>query len=137
MGQGLYTMLGYGVIAKDDQLRTEDGDCLHDEIIVNPLAELLDTAYEAEPQFLVLRLAVDDGFLQDWWKLPNLPHEALPGSVGSRQAKQIPVDESKLPGEIQAAVDLARDRWAVIDEAFRQHGVTLPEAGFILVNDWD
>jgi hypothetical protein len=137
MGQGLYTMLGYGVIAKDVQLFTEDGDAIHDEIIVAPLANLLATAYEAEPNFLMLPLAVDDGFLQDERKIPDLPYDALGGTVGPRKAKRIKVDESKLSGDLQAAADLARDRWAVIAEAFQQHGVTLPDAGFILIKDWD
>jgi hypothetical protein len=130
-------MLGYGVIAEPAQLYTEDGDYRHDQIIIGTLAELLDTAYEARPDFLALRLAVDDACLQSWWKLPDLPHEAIGGSVGRREAKQIPLDESKLPGDLQSAIVLARDRWAVIDEAFRQHGITLPEPEFILVNDWD
>lgn len=136
MGQGLYTMLGYGVIADDDQIYGED-EARHHSIVDHEISQHLETPYEAEPAFLVLRLAVDEGFLQDWWGLPDLPHEALGGTVEKRKAKQISVAEAKFPPQLKHAVKKARERWAAVAEAFRQHGISLPEAGFILVNDWD
>lgn len=125
MGQGLYNMLGWGVLnppyLKDD----EASDALFDEAYdLN-----LHTAYECEPDFLVVRLAVDDGFLQEWWQLPELPESVL--RCAPRRARYAEAPDCFAPP------DDARETWQSAKVLFEKAGLTLPDARLVVINDWD
>jgi hypothetical protein len=136
VGQGIYRMLGYGVIAPDEMIYTEE-DARHRELLVKPLSDKVKTPYESKPCFMVLPLAVDDTFLQNEMRIEDLPHDAMGGSVANGCAKWIGVNTRKFSETLRASVAKAEDEWAVIHEAFQQSGITLPVAGFVLISDWD
>lgn len=124
MGQGLYNLLGFGVL---EPPMPEDDDERDD--MYTRLDDLgLKTTYECEPEFLVVPLAVDDGFLQDWWKIPALSDDVL--RCAPRKARYANDDSISVP-------DKARETWKVAQTRYRAVGLTLPDAQLVVINDWD
>lgn len=125
MGQGLYNLLGFGVL-NPPYLKDDDAN----ETLFEEAFDLgVRRSYEAEPDFLVVKLAVDDGFLQDWWKLPELPDSVL--RCAARKARYAE-DSIAFP-----VPDAARDLWQSAKLLFGRHGLTLPDARLVVINDWD
>ena len=81
MGQGLYRCVGWGC------LNPPHFDWDNDRELPS-LYDVVRTNYEAEPGYLMIPFAVDDGFLQTSWSLGPLP-EGLP-HVEARTAVTVP-----------------------------------------------
>jgi hypothetical protein len=95
----------------------------------------LDASNEAEPQYIGIRLAVDDEWLQDWWKLPSLPHSSLRCAVGPREVVLARVVE--LPRPVSERLRRARLFWEKLRTASKKCGHVLRRGRLLLVCDWD
>ena len=107
MGQGLYTAVLFGVLDFDKSLLKEPDNMTDKEreyrndfgitgVFWNRFREVkqsLDknfrTSYECEQEYIGICVAVDDGWLQDWWKVPDLNHEKINASCGTRKGVYI------------------------------------------------
>jgi hypothetical protein len=89
MGQGLFDLLGWGVLEAPERLLPQpDGIPLVDDAVFAAVEHLgLQHASETEPNYIVVPLAVSSTVLQDWWKLPPLP-DWTP-RVGPRRARRV------------------------------------------------
>lgn len=139
MGQGLYTKLGYGVFAAPEIIyeESDDFDYTAERLLPVTESQLLDYSSEAKPNCMFIPLAVDDEFLQGEGEIPDLPYDAIGGMVGIRKAKHVMVDESLLDEDFRSRIQQAKEEWPQIHQGFADAGIGLPQAGFILVNDWD
>jgi hypothetical protein len=137
MGQGLYDLLGWGVLEPPSLLtRDEKGELWIDDSLWDAVEHLpLQHTSETEPDYLVIPLAVSDEVLQDWWKLPPLP-DWCP-RVAPRTARHIHVPRK---GDLDTALmrphDLAHI-WQEAQRIYAKAGLLLPAASTILLNDWD
>lgn len=131
MGVGLYDLLGWGVLFPPFRV---DADGY--EIEVEGLHDLtLQSANECEPDYLVIPLAVSHPVLQDWWTLPPMPLSTP--RMAARTARSIVLSPDIIAGLARArGVDLA-DVWRQAQQLCRQAGLWLPEAGAIVLSDWD
>ena len=118
MGQGLYRMVGYGVLNPPDfdVDNTDNGD----------IYAAVECSYEAEPPYMLIPFGVDDEFLQDWMRLPGLP-DGLP-HVHDRTA--VEVADFRYPSR-------ARGIWECLRTLAKTRGIDLPEGGTVFVCDWD
>jgi len=117
MGQGLYRMVGYGVLNPPDfdWDNTDNGD----------IYDAVKCSCEAEPPYMMVPFGVDDEILQDWWWLPSLP-DGLP-HVHNRTAME--VARIRCPSR-------ARGVWRCLRALAKTQGIDLPEGGPIFVCDW-
>lgn len=125
MGQGLYNLLGWGVLEPPYPKDDDASEALFEEAYDLGLRR----SYEAEPDFLIVKLAVDDGFLQDWWKLPELSDDVL--RCAPRRARYA---EDSIAFSVP---DSAREKWQAGKLLFEKAGLTLPDARLVVINDWD
>lgn len=124
MGQGLYNLLGYGVL--NAQQLDEDDDAQMSAVF--KLQDLhVHFAYETDPNYAVIGLAVDDEVLQDWWKLPALPETIY--RCAPRRAREIEETAYPVPEDVKA-------RWNQAQTIYAAHGLTLGEGRLIVLNDW-
>lgn len=125
MGQGLYNLIGYGVL-NPDRLDEEDDA---QERAYGELDDLgLDYGYETDPDYAVIPLAVEDEVLQEWWKLPALPDTIY--RCAPRRAREIEETAYAVPDAVKA-------RWREAQAIYKSCGLTLGEAKLIVLNDWD
>ncbi|MBI9080243.1 MAG: hypothetical protein JEY79_17240 [Pseudodesulfovibrio sp.] len=132
MGQGHYTMLAFGLTNEslpDEALLSEDNDYMWG--FEKETGITVASAYECEPYFWAIPLAVNDGFLQNWWKLPDLPYDELPCSVAPRTCKII---DKEMPSVDMEAV---RAKWSQFQDFYRKMGIEMPDGNLILIADWD
>lgn len=129
MGQGLYRCVGWGCL-NPPHFDWDDDD--------RPLLfDLVETSYEAEPNYIMIPFGVDDGWLQKAWNLPALP-EGLP-HVEPRTAVALSHCEW-WPDVGKAGVWVSRrirDTWELIRRVAKEKGLELPEGEPIFVCDWD
>ena len=130
MGQGHYTQLGFGVI---DPPLCGDEDAWDElwwkaEKTFPKLAYGLRQAYECEPDFLLICLAVDDEFLQDERGVPALPDDCP--RVGKRQCRYVDVPSQIVSREV-------RQQWAWLRKEAAKFAVVLPAGKLVLAADWD
>lgn len=124
LGQGLYNLLGYGLLEPMWPKKWDEISQLEDD-----LADLhLQIGSETEPFYLVVPLAVDDEGLQRWWKLPALPDEVL--LCAPRRARYADEVTYPVPHEAKA-------RWREAQALYAAQGLTLGEGKLIVLNDWD
>jgi hypothetical protein len=83
---------------------------------------------------LAIRLAVDEPFLQEWWKLPDLPYSSL-GAMPARRTV-VPARLFDVSPELAETIAKATETWRQVQEAFKPCG-ELPDGECLLVNDWD
>ena len=135
MGQGLYTMLGYGVLNPP----CADDDETNDDVTTAMMDLGLQTSYECAPTYVVIPLAVDDAWLQDYWKLPPLP-DMLPHPK-PRTARVLPLDT--VPGDVaclsafRPSAVLLVQRWEQARALYHRAGLALGDPALIVLNDWD
>jgi hypothetical protein len=138
MGQGLYDLLGWGVLNPPLLLHPPepDGTQWIDDDLGDALEHLhLKHTDEAEPEYLVIPLAVSDSLLQDWWKLPPLP-DWCP-RVKPRTARRIQMPrKGYLDTALMRPHDLTQT-WQEAQRIYAKFGLQLPDASLILLNDWD
>src|SRR5262245_7468941 len=140
MGMGLYDLLGWGVLNPTHLLLPPepDGTVWIDDRLGEAIEHLgLESNSETAPAYLVIPLAVSDEVLQDYWTLPALP-DWCP-RVAPRRARRITSRLAARDAQALAAqrgVDLLHV-WQETQRIYREHGLVLPAAGLILVNDWD
>jgi hypothetical protein len=122
MGQGLYNLLGWGVL--DLQWPDNENDIDAFELALPPAVR---TSYETQPSYLVLALAVDNPWLQEYWHLPALPPEILRGAP--RTARYAP--------EVLVPITPAMQQtWRLVETLAQGYGMWLPGPAVVVVNDW-
>lgn len=124
MGQGLYNMLGLGLLdppwPDDDEAR---------EALFEDLSDLgMSRDNECREEFLVVRMAVDDGCLRKWWKLAPLPDDVP--RCAARRARYADGVAFEVP-------ESAREAWARARELYTRAGLALPEPRLVVLNDYD
>ena len=124
MGQGLYNLLGYGVL---EPMWPKSWKKVAD--LEEDLGDLdLQISSETEPFYLVVPLAVDDTLLQRWWKLSTLPEDVL--RCAPRRARY--ADEVTYP-----ISEAAKTCWQHAQAVYAAAGLALGDAQLIVLNDWD
>lgn len=127
MGQGLYTMLIYGTI---DVPR----EAFEDDAVYDAITHRVVRSNEARPLYLGIPLAVDDVFLQEWYRICAIPFHALNRHVGPRQVVHVTLRDTSLNKQIVRA---SRE-WARVQTTIRRlTGKALGEGQLLLVSDWD
>lgn len=99
--------------------------------------DVTQTSYEANPNYIVIPIAVDDKFLQVSWNLPSLPY-GLP-HIEPRTAQAVPRCQW-WPGVGKDGVWVDRrivSTWEILRQFAEARGVQLPEGEPIFVCDWD
>jgi hypothetical protein len=134
MGQGLYTMLGYGVLNPP----WADDDETNDDVTTAMMDLGLQTSSECAPTYVVIPLAVDDAWLQEHWKLPPFP-DMLPHPQ-SRTARVLPLDT--VPGEVACFIAfqpsaVLLEQWEQARALYHKAGLVLGDPALIVLNDWD
>lgn len=124
MGVGLYNLLGWGTLSPDVPADDEAREALYETLSLLGL----DSTSECDPEYLVVRLAVDVECLQTWWKIPALPDSVL--RCASRRARYADDAAFDVPEE-------ARELWRKAQREFAKAGVTPADARLIVLNDWD
>ncbi len=125
MGQGLYNMLGYGCL-NPPAIEDEDGYVdLPDEIRDLGLRD----QYETKDEYLVIPLAVDDGFLQDEMSVPALPDRIL--RCPPRRARYF---DSAV---VFSVPQIVKENWAKAQAEYKARGLSLPDGRLVVINDWD
>lgn len=130
MGQGLYTAVGFGVIAPPRVLDPDNPRYERDDM--PDFVEGRMSSYECNPDYLVVPLAVDDGCLQDWWGLPCLPHDEVAAMVKPRTCKRLAV----MPPSLASAATEAAKKWREVQAWYASHGHSLPDGYPVLLSDW-
>lgn len=137
MGQGLYDMLGWGVLNPPVLTSTDqDGTIWLDDALFQAVAHVgLRVAYETAPPYLVIPLAVSTAWLQERWALPDVPRWCP--RIAPRRARVL------LRGHAKEVMALARAQgmhveevWQAAQRIYAERGLTLPEARLILLSDW-
>jgi len=125
MGQGHYTMIGYGVIDPPFPIKGVDDEYWDGWPSLLGIGKLR-SSYETEPDYLVIPLAVSCGVLARYWGTKLMcRHACLLHNLA---------DSLKLGKDIQHAEKL----WdKVIKKAKKEYGVDMPLGKLILVSDWD
>lgn len=133
MGRGLYRMLGWGIL-NPPAFNWDDDDPPY-------LFDLVETSYETTPEYLMLPIAIDDGFLQVHRSLSSLDNLGfkLP-HVTARHAVTVPrltwwPDVGVKEGAWVSSWFV--DMWELIRRTAATKGLDLPEGSPILVSDWD
>lgn len=125
MGQGLFNMLGYGVLEAPtipDDPHGEKWDSL-DAGWTNGVR----SRYECRQDFIVVPLAVDDEWMRDYYELLPLPDSIL--RCTPRTARYADDVEWDVPASV-------RSTWVDLQKRFAGIGVQLPEPRFVVLNDW-
>ncbi len=130
MGQGLYRYVGWGCL--NPPAFDWDGDDA-----IPDLFSAVSTSYEAEPEYIMIPLGVDDEFLQASWNLPPLP-KGLP-HVEPRTAVAVPrcewwPDVGKRGVWVSCRIVAL---WEMVRIIARHRGLELPEGEPIFVCEWD
>ena len=126
MGQGLYTMIALGTTSIPERPPAVEEDDWYG------WSDALDTVtegrirdqYEAEPPYLAIPLAISDGFLQEYWRVPVELDRAV-----------LPVAE--LSAFVADHLENATRLWKQAQEEVRKTGRELPDAVLLIINDWD
>ena len=124
MGQGIYTMIGYG--AENIKLPVkDDGDVMElDEIFGSPLSDSLGQDCESEPNYLIIPIAISDKFLADCWKLECF----------ARRCFAVHDLHRIYSAELLAAAIL----WKKAQNAAKKRvGLELPTGRLLIVSDYD
>ena len=130
MGQGLYRCAGWGCLNPPEF--DWDGDSEKPDLF-----SVILTSYEAQPNYIMIPIGVDDEFLQTAWSLPPLP-EGLP-HVEPRTAVTVPhcewwPDIGKRGVWVSSRIVAM---WEMVRIIARQRGTELPEGEPIFVCEWD
>lgn len=138
MGQGLYTALVYGTM----EIPQPEPDGWWEAIeMVCPKRSnrwpTIKASSEAKPRYIGFPLAVDDGCLQEWWEVGNLPYEAIHGTVAPRRVIRVTVSMRLLDDDFLAWIDQAKIDWNRVRKASKTAGYPLPPGQLLLVSDWD
>lgn len=129
MGQGLYTMLGYGVL-NPPWLDEES----HGEALWHLKEHLrLEQSYECEREYLLSPVAIDEPWLQEQWHLQPMP-DWVP-RVQPYDARRLRVSATRARPFLEDGT-LAQ-RWAEAQVTYAQEGLMLPAAYWVLVSEWD
>lgn len=101
------------------------------------LADMIQTCYEAQPDYIMIPFGIDDEWLQTHWNLPPLP-DGLP-HVKDRTAVIVPrckwvPDVGKKGVWVSERIEETWEMFRVIAEP---RGLKLPEGKVIFVCDWD
>ena len=136
MGQGLYDLLGWGVLTPPHVPNDDTQDALCDAVTTLGLR----TAYETTPDYLVIPLAVDEGFLQEHWHLPALPLWVPRVEARTARVIDMPWLRGAPPGiehlGSQGRAEVAAT-WIAAQRLYAQAGLVLGAAQLILLSDWD
>ncbi len=124
MGQGLYHLLGFGVV--------DAGNVDLPERVYN----LVRTTYECDQGYIVIPMAVDNDVLQASWNLPALP-DGLPRvkprtAISVRHCEWWPdvgKDGVWVDGRIISM-------WEEIRHIAGQYAIDLPEGEPVFLSDW-
>lgn len=136
MKHGLFTMLVFGTTAVPKFENDPEGEAFVAWFeALNEIALDLNYPYAAEPEYVGIRLAVDDEFFQDYWELPPLPCASLRCAVGPRQV--VPAKVVKLPRAVSERLRAARSLWEKMRTASKESGHVLGPGKLLLVSDWD
>jgi len=131
MGQGLYTMIAYGTPSPPRFTNDPDGEAYCEWTELRDLH----VAYEAEPGYLAIALAVDDEALQHQWQLPELPD-----CIGPKPKPRTCVP-AKVMGEVSPdfsrRVAVAEQQWLALQKELNDMGVALEDGRLLVVNDWN
>ncbi len=130
MGQGLYRCAGWGCLNPPPFSFDNDNE-------QPSLFDLVETSYEAKPNYIMIPFAVDDEFLQASWNLPPLP-DGLP-HVKPRTAVAVPRCEW-WPDIGKKGVWVSRrivQTWEMLRLVAKHRRLVLPEGEPIFVCDWD
>ena len=130
MGQGLYRCVGWGCL--NPPQFDWDGDNERP-----PLFDVVETRYEAEPDYLMIPFGVDDEVLQERWNLPplpmGLPHVQDRTAVAVRRCEWWP-DVGKKGIWVSNRIV---ETWEMLRLVAASRGLSLPEGEPIFVCDWD
>ncbi len=129
VGQGLYDMLGYGVLDPPVQVDGDNYVIELDEMFPLLCQGQVDATYETEPPCLTIPLAISDPWLQEYYHLPPLPNWVP--RVAPRRARPI-----EAPPDFEVPRDV-QERWRAVHAIYARAGMVLPDAQLILINDWD
>jgi hypothetical protein len=129
MGQGLYTLVGYGIL---NPPWTGDDD-INDDLTAALMDLGLQTSHETEPRYLVIPLAVDDEVLQSR-KLPALPE--MLAHPRARTARVPPMNPVIVDTWVQGRRPAFDAMWQAAQQLYTEAGLTLGEPGLIILNDW-
>jgi len=111
MGQGNYIMFGYGIENMPEISSDISEELYNMEFDIR-------FPYEGTSNYLVVPLAVTDGFLQDIWKLPDIPYGVI--------------DELEFPN-----IEQAKKEWGKIQNWFQKKGISLSNGKVLLLGDYD
>lgn len=129
MGIGLYRCVGWGCLNPPSFGWDNDEHPL--------LFDVLQTSYEAKPDYIMISFAVDNEVLQTGWNLPSLPG-GLP-HIKSRTSTTVPRCES-WPDIGKSGVWVSSRivaTWELIRVIARSRDFELPEGEPIFVCDWN
>jgi hypothetical protein len=133
MGQGLYDALGWGILHPPQPAEDDQRDNVY--FALDAVHAQVHTAYECEPDYLVILLAVSDAVLQNWWRLPALP-EGTP-RIAPRRAQYVP---APLAPAIKTLLAPQRrtlaQAWKHTHHLYQARGLALPRPALIVLSDW-
>jgi hypothetical protein len=132
MGQGVYQAIMFGVL-DPDIYETDAHGYLERAAWIERAIDGTDearirTAYECEPDYLGIVLAVSDGCLADMW------HAA---EISDRQAVLLESVAESLGAGLAERLEKARRIWAQLQETAKAAGKTLPDGQLLYVSDYD
>lgn len=132
MGQGYYTVLGWGAVLPDtwDQTAQDAYEDLELDDALDPLR--IRQTYEATPEALYIAVAVDDPFLRAEKGLPDLPYAEIRGHAARRTVVALPPEPLVSLDRVALTA-----KWETFRALLADYGVTIPEGGPLLIADWD
>lgn len=122
MGQGHYTMIALGttnVPERPDSISADDWEGWR--YSVEGMPDRLRSQYEAPP-YLAIPLAISDGVLQDWWKVPM--------ELGN------PIIDMTDLSVLDEAGEEAIKLWRQAQRLVAAHGRKLPDPTLLLIADY-
>ena len=127
MGQGLYRCVGFGAVDAPG-VNWDKFDDIYD---------IVRTSYECKQNYVMIPIAIDEGWLRRAWNLSELP-EGLP-HVQDRTAVAVQRCES-WPDVGKKGIWISHrivKTWEVIRNLAKEKGIDLPEGEPVFASDWD
>jgi hypothetical protein len=133
MGQGYYTLVGFGVLDfgngydENDKTEYKRYDSFKAELIET--VKGFECAYECKQKYICIQVAVDDGFLQEWWDVPDIDFRKVLQMCNLLEACYLPTDYCNPTPYIK--------KWKEVQKIGEKYGFQVPDGKFMLIRDWD
>jgi hypothetical protein len=126
MGQGGYTMIALGTTKIPNRPVSVKADDWWgwQAWLDSTTGGRIRSQYESQSAYLAIPIAISDGWLLDYWKVPM----TLDGAV-------LPIND--LANFVAEHIEEANRLWALAQEEARKIGRELPAASLLLISDFD